>query len=471
MPFIIKARKKGIKVYLIDPIRTKTASFADRFFQIRPGTDGLLAIGVAKRIRELGRMDQDFIRNHSENYEEYERILDSYSMEEISQRCELGQDIISELAEAYSAGKPAFTLPGLGPQYWRLGSSNYRLIDALAAMSGNIGISGGGASVITKGSFSRFDFMLIPKEYQPILKRRELLFPDIARGIKETDNPPIKMAWITACDPVAAAPCSDRTKKALGSLDFVVVVDHFLNDTAECADLFLPATTYLEEDDYVSSVQYNWLNAIRQAVPPLGEAKSDQEIFKLLADRMGFGDKLCIDPDFWLGKLASLFQGKGITLEDLKKRPVRDPLAPTVPFEERKFNTSSGKYEFITSYDFSLEEGNQDLPLRLLATKSDKVLSCQAMEEDEAEVPEVRIHPETARQYGIEEGGIASLVSEYARVDVSVVFDASQRREIVYFPHAVWKDDGGGVNRLRGPIMTDYGNDSAFHETLVRLEK
>jgi anaerobic selenocysteine-containing dehydrogenase len=297
------------------------------------------------------------------------------------------------------------------------------------------------------------------------------LFPDIAGGIKELDNPPIKMAWVSACDPVAAAPNSESTKKALNSLDFVVVVDHFLNDTTDCADLFLPATTYLEEDDYVTSPQYNWLNAVKQAIPPRGEAKSDQEIFKLLADRLGFGDKLCIDRDFWLEKLASLFEGTGVTLGDLKSGPVRNPLAPAVPFKDRKFPTKSGKFEFISSYDFSLEEGGQDFPLRMLATKSKEVLSCQVMEKDELEIPEVRIHPETAGQYGIKEGEKVSLVSKYAEVDVEVTFDSSHRKEVVYFPYAVWKDDGGGVNRLRGPIMTDYGNSSAFHETLVRLEK
>jgi anaerobic selenocysteine-containing dehydrogenase len=219
----------------------------------------------------------------------------------------------------------------------------------LGSLTGNIGIDGGG---VNHGFLTQRHFD--PKVLAPeaITYKRQLSEPLIGQEIKESKNPPVKMIWINASNPVISCPNSNKVIEALKGLDFVVVVDQFMTDTAELAHIFLPTTTFFEEEDIVVSWGHNWIGPVNKAIEPLGESKS----------------------------------------------PVRCPIAPMVAFEDRRFLTPSGKFEFIKHF---YEEKRNAFPYYLLSPLSRTWHLSLILEDEHPEIPQVFIHPKLAKEKGI----------------------------------------------------------------------
>ena len=462
-PFIDRARKRGAPLVVIDPVYTQTAQKADRFCQIRPGSDGMLAIGVARRLLERNAADETFIVNHANGFEPYRQLVFSHALEEVAAATDLTVEDVDEIAELYAAKKPLATIVGLGPSYWTDGGAKVRLIDALAAISGNIGVSGGGASTNFN---ARPPFDLSMLDDAPRRQSRRVLLPRLGEDILATDDPPLKMGWIAGANPAASAPNSHRVKEGLRSLEFLVVVEQFMSATAELADLVLPCTTYLEMDDIVTSYGHSWLSLCRQVVPPLKETKPDGEIMQALARRLGFGGALAGEPDAWIRRLLAPLAHEGVTLEGLLRRPLRNPLAPAVPFAGRRFRTPSGKFEFIGQFS---PAGNRPDGLHLVATKTRRMLNSQILPEDLPEEPVVRVNPATMSRLGLDDGRQAWVASGVGEVKVRLQADERVRTDVVLFNPAAWKGDLSGVNQLRETLLTDIGNGAAMHETTVTL--
>ncbi len=461
--FIDRARKKGAPLVVIDPVHTQTAQKADRFYQIRPGSDGLLAIGVARRLLERNAVDEAFIADHANGFEAYRQLVFSHTLEEVAAATDLAVEEIDQIAELYATKRPLATIIGLGPSYWTDGGAKVRLIDALAAISGNVGVSGGGAST-NFGGPPPFDLSMLDEA--PRREVRRVLLPRLGDDILAAGDPPLKMGWIAGANPAAAVPNSNRVKEGLRSLEFLVVVEQFMSATAELADLVLPCTTYLEMDDLVASYGHSWLGLSRQVVPPLGETKPDGEIMQALAQRLGFGDALAGEPDVWIRRLLAPLAREGVTLESLLRRPLRNPLAPAVPFADRRFRTPSGRFEFISQFS---PAGNRPDGLHLVATKTRRMLNSQILPEDLPEEPVVRVNPATVSRLGLDDGQRAWVVSRAGEVKVRLLADERVRSDVVLFNPAAWKGDLSGVNQLRETLLTDIGNGAAMHETTVTL--
>ncbi|MHB0871610.1 MAG: molybdopterin-containing oxidoreductase family protein [Chloroflexota bacterium] len=462
-PFINRARKKGATLMAVDPVHTPTAQKADRFYQIRPGSDGLLAIGVARRLLEWNAVDARFIADHTNGFDAYRQLVFSHSMEEVAGATDLAVEEVDQIAELYATKKPLATIIGLGPSYWANGGENVRLIDALAAMSGNVGVSGGGASS-NLGAPPPFDLSMLHEA--PRGEVRRVLLPRLGDDVLAAGDPPLKMGWIAGANPAAAAPNTNHVKEGLRSLEFLVVVEQFMSATAELADLVLPCTTYLEMDDLVTSYGHSWLGLCRQIVPPQGETKPDGEIMQLLARRLGFGEALAGGADEWIGRLLAPLASQGVTLESLRRQPRRNPLAPAVPFSDRRFRTPSGRFEFISR--FSPTDAGRD-GLHLIATKTLRMLNSQVLPEDLPEEPAVRVNPATASGLGLSDGQRVWVSSRVGEVKVRLLADERVRPDVVLFNPAAWKGDLSGVNQLRETLLTDIGDGAAMHETTVTL--
>lgn len=467
MPFVNEARKKGAPLVVIDPIHTATAQRADRFYQIRPGSDGMLAIGVARLLLERNAIDEDFIANHTNGFETYRQLVWSHSLEDVARASDLTVEQIEEIADLYATKKPLATMIGLGPSYWSDGGAMVRLIDALAAISGNVGISGGGANSDIL-SFQGLNLSMVANA--PRGQSRRILLPRLGEDILSATDPPIKMAWVAGANPAAMCPDTNRVKEALRSLEFLVVTEQFMSATAELADLVLPCTTYLEMDDLVTAYGHNWLSLTSQVVPPQGEAKTDAEIFQLLAERLGFGQALAGEPEVWMRRMLEWLATRGVTLESLRERPQRNPLAPAVPFADRQFRTPSGKFEFVSHYS-PRKEALGDHSLRLMATKTIRMVNSQILPEDLPEEPVVRVNPTVASEMGFSDGARVWVVSKVGQVRACLAIDEKVRPDILLFNPALWKGDLSGVNQLREALLTDIGDGAAMHETLVTLRR
>lgn len=465
MPFINQARKKGAIMAVIDPVYSEMARKADRFFQIRPGSDGMLAIGVSRLLLERNAVDADFIAKHTNGFEAYRRLVFGHPLEDIARATDLKPEQIKEIADLYATKKPLATLTGIGPAYWTNGGAMIRLVDALAAISGNIGISGGGVSADIQGGSVGLNLSMLRARLRG--ESRRILLPRLGEEILGARDPAIKMGWIAGVNPASSAPDTHRVKEGLLSLEFVVAVEQFMTATAELAHVVLPCTTYLEMDDLVTAYGHNWIGLTNKVVPPQGEAKSDGEIFQLLAQRLGFGPALAGEPRMWIQRMLENLAAEGVTLERLKERSYRNPKVAAIPFADRRFGTPSGKFEFVT--DFSPRPNFTDGSFHLVATKTRRMINSQILPEDLPEEPVVRINPTVLSERGFAEGDRAWIVSKVGKVKARLTADEKVRRDVVLFNPALWQGDPCGVNQLREAFLTDLGNSAAMHQTKVTL--
>jgi anaerobic selenocysteine-containing dehydrogenase len=465
MPFINQARQKGAIIAVIDPVYNATARKADRFYQIRPGSDGMLAIGVSRLLLEREAADKDFIARHTVGFDAYHRLVFSYSLQDVVKATGLKPEQIREIADLYATKKPLATFTGLGPAYWTNGGAMVRLVDALAAISGNIGISGGGMSTDITGS-AGLNFSMLRQT--PRGESRRVLLPRLGEDILNTKDPALKMGWIAGANPASSSPDTSRVKEGLRSLEFLVVVEQFMSATAELAHVVLPCTTYLEMHDLVTAYGHNWIGLTNQVVPPQGEAKTDGEIFQLLAERLGFGPALAGDPQTWVQRMLEPLASQGVTREKLQGHAYRVPKASAVPFADRRFRTPSGKFEFITQFS-PIESTGQGNDLHLVATKTLKFLNSQVLPEDVPAEPTVRINPKTLSDRGFKEGDRVWAVSKVGKVKVHLIADEQVRPDVLFFNPALWQGDLSGVNQLRESFLTDMGNGAAMHQTKVTL--
>lgn len=466
-PFIMQARRRGARIVVIDPVNCDTADKADLHLAIRPGSDGMLAAGVARLLLEGDHVDRDFIDNHSNGFEAYRELILSIPMQDVLDATGILLDDIQKVAQLYADAKPLATMIGLGPSYWRRGGASTRLIDALVAMTGNVGIPGGGAHTDIHGG-TGLDHSLLSEPLKS--EHRSIMLPKLGDEILNTTEPPIKMGFVAGANPAATCPDTGRVREGLEALEFLVVVDQFMTATAEPAHLFLPCTTYLEMEDLVAAYGHHWLGLGQAVVPPQGEARTDSAIFQALAQRLGFGDALAGEPPEWINRFLAPLEKHGITRDALAEKPMLDPLAKPIPFSDRKFRTPSGKFEFVTEFS-PPDLAAAPKQLRLMATKTLKMVNAQINAEDVPPVPCVMAHPETIAALGFTVGDQVMVESSVGSVSARLEADAEVLPEVLLFNPAAWQGDLQGVNQLRESLISDMGDAAAMHETLVTLSK
>jgi len=467
-----KAKRNGSTLIVIDPVKTKTAKHADLFIQPAPGNDHYLAMALAKIIIEKdleernNLVDHDFIDNYTVNFPSYHHILDEYSLQDLSCKCDVAPPALEELALIYAEGNPSSIVTGWGVHRYVQGHLTFRMIDALAAITGNIGVSGGGVSQGFE-EYEYFDFSLEMNELGK--NQRQLPMPKIGEAILSTDNPPIKFIFITSGNPVNLNPNSLKVKEGFESADFVVMIDHFLNDTSDSADLFLPATTYLEEEDLIGSYGHNWVSPVNPVIPPQGEVKSEFEIFQLLADRLGFGEEMSGSPKKWLMKLADPILNQSIGFEDLCSAPQKMSRDPEIPFSDGKFKTKSGKFEFIE--DFSPNNTYvENYPLRLLSTMHKDFVGSVVPEDELVDgFLEVQIHPDNLQDKGLNDGDKALLESHVGNIIVKIKSNEEVRKDYILTYKGGWLKYNRCVNVLTPDIVSEVGDGTPYYDTWVRI--
>lgn len=307
MKYIYQAREKGAKVVVIDPLLSQTAAKADLYLRVRSGSDGALALGMARHLVDKGLVDQNFVNNDAHGYPEFEAYLrNNVTVEWAAEICGLSTDVIRQLAEEFTAVKPATVWIGYGMQRHVNGGANVRAIDAFVAMTGNIGVEGGGAryghlhtwgfnynAMLQKppvgaigipgaaGTTSEFGAAAGSDAVQ--YSDRSLNINQTAQGILEANDPPVRMLWVACKNPFAQDFDRSKMKKAFEKLEMVVCADQFFNETVQHADIVLPVTTAFEEWNVDASYWHYWLSINQPAIKPMYEAKCDLEIATMLS--------------------------------------------------------------------------------------------------------------------------------------------------------------------------------------------
>ena len=469
MPILKAARARGAVAVLVDPVATKTAQFCDRAIHPRPGSDGHLAIGMAKVILARRPVDRARIAGISEHLEDYLGLVDAVGMDEVLRRTDLPLETVEWLALAYFDTRPATILQGIGLQQYTRGAQTYRLIAALGMLSGNIGVPGGGVN------FANWPW---PQLRHVVAEDRRTALPRtvpvsrLAEGLAATADPPITLGFFMSSNLVNQMPDAPGARAALARLDFSVCVDQFLTDTADTAQLFLPSTTFLEEEDVLPSYGHLWMQLMQPVVEPLGEARSDLWILQRLAERLRFGADMAGTPAEWIDRVTEPFRHQGVSYAALQAGGGRlwPEGTPRVPWADGKFKTPSGRFAFPDRFDDDPVLPPPDYPLHLLTLATEKATNSQILEARQDGETVARVHPHVAAGAGFAEGDRAVLVSARGRLPIRLALDPGTRPDTILVQKGEWLKRGRCLNVLTEPRFT-AGTGTAFNQNYVRLER
>ena len=460
IPELKRARANGARIILIDPVHNQTTSIADMYVQPGPGSDSAIAMGIARWMFDNNCMDP-LAEDYCDHLSGFEALANSKSVREWAAIADVATEQLEELASAYSDG-PTCSMIGWGLQRRRYGAATIRTIDALAAVSGNLGIAGGGASFY----FVRrdaFDFSFA----EPVPQVRMIPEPLLGGGILAATDPLIRMVFVWGANPVAMLPDSESVAEALRSREFTVVVDPFLTDTAKCADLVLPTTTFLEEDDFVGSYGHHYLAEVNPVVDPPDGVLSDHEIFRALSRRLGIGDGFDMDVCAWKQRLLKKLNVAGITRDDFSKGFVKNPFSASVLFADRRFKTPSGKVNLINELDPQLLAVPDRTELRVTALSSGRSQASQWPVETQQGPADAVVHPSAAPDY--QDGDVATVTTDHGTMQVRLRFNKSQRPDVLLMDKGGWHSSGRSANSLIAGELTDDGECAVYYDTSARI--
>ncbi|MGD9332621.1 MAG: molybdopterin-dependent oxidoreductase [Desulfobacterales bacterium] len=478
VPFLQQARRRGARLIVIDPLKTLSARQADIHLQPQPGTDGALALGMAHHLLASGRIAEPFITRHTRGFKRFAETLKGFTPEHAAAITGLEADTIRQTAAQYADQSPASMIIGIGLQRYTNGGNTVRCIDALGAMTGNIGRSGGGVNYANR-SITRW----IDRHGgtpSPPFGGRTFPLPRMAHFIRSAKAPPIAVMMIAKANPLVQMPDTRAMQEAFARVPFKIVSDMFMTDTAQAADLVLPCTSILEEEDLVFSSMFSpYLNFASRAVAPPDGMLGEYELFRHLAGRMKLSDYPDIPARTFLqNAIRPLTREFGVTLDRLRAAPFKLP-DEDIPWSDGQFATPSGRYEFYSSQ--ARDDGGPPLPtyipprlapaaypFRLLTPHHAHSLHSQhfAFRQDR---PEVAIHPDEARQQGLKSGQVVRVVSSQGQIRATLTPDAAVVKGVIKIDQGWWQHSGA-VNRLTAATLSDMGENAAYYETFCRVE-
>ncbi|MCU0408489.1 MAG: molybdopterin-dependent oxidoreductase [Bacteroidales bacterium] len=494
--FIANARNKGCRVVVIDPVRTPSADKADLFISPKTGTDAALALAIAAILVKEDMVDRDFIAKHVKGFELFASSL-TMSPSKAAEITGVPEAVIHELAHLTGRGGPLTLLPGYGLQRHLNGGQTIRAILALAVITGNIGKSGAGFNYANLQSYV-FDRIKEPESYYPDDEtdrpfRRKISMTRLGTDMLSIADPGLRAAWVERGNPLLQSPDSGNVRKAFAGLDFKVVIDQFMTDTAETADIILPAKDIFEQPDITGSYWSPYVQFKPAVLEPMGEVKPESEIYYLLARKMNMQVPAALLPEpgndnitRWLEKRIEGYTH--LTLDDLRNGPVLAPGLQMIAYEDKIFCTPSGKIELFSEtaarmwnvpplpdFDPDASDANGKYPLSFITPNTSSRIHSQfgnlnAIRNTVAS-PGVSLSPADARSRGITEGCAVRVFNERGEIISRAVISNRVPKGTIVLPNGIWISEGGGGNFLVSPEETDMGFGAAFHDTKAEIER
>lgn len=500
VPIVKAAKSRGARVVQIDPYRNRTSHLADDVLQLRPGTDAALALGIMHVLLREDLLDHDYIERNTTGYEALRnRVLREYPVERVAGITGLAADDIVNLARGYGRARAPFLRVGFAFTRHENGGMAMRTIACLPGLVGSFRKRGGGAHHETAEAFA-FNYDRVRGEDRFHPATREINMLKLAEALLEETSPPVKALFVYNCNPAAVAPDQSRVHAGLRREDlFTVVHEQVHTDTVDYADILLPAPTFLEYLDLYKSYGHYYLQMGKPVIEPLGEAKPNLEVFRLLARRCGFTDPCFDDTELDIMRQALDTSSEflaGIDVERLLSgEPVRLNLpAGADPFAGG-FYTPSGKLEFysermaqlgldpLPAYRACSESPenaalHRRYPLQLLVPPSVHFLNSTfgVVDEQRRRVgqPAVKIHPADAARRGIVSRDPIRMWNDRGACEYYAEVTADTREGVVVAEGLWWAKHtprGRSANTLVSTRLTDLGEGSTFQCNLVEIAK
>ncbi len=497
-PFITEARRKGARLVVIDPVTTRVAKLADRHFPIFPGSDLALALGLMHVIIGENLHDAAYVDAYTSGFEELKRLAARYTPDHVAALTGIAAVDIVALAREYAATRPAVIRLNYGVQRSERGGAAVRAITALPSLTGSWKEIGGGLQLSTSQAFQFNRAGLEMPELQlksPLGRAARIVnMTELGKALTRLEDPPVKAMLVYASNPAAIAPNQNLVLLGMAREDlFTVVLEQFQTDTADYADIVLPVTTFLEHTDLYLAYGHYHLQLARPALPAPGECKSNVEIFKLLAERMGFTDSCFEDSEDDMIRTLLRSGHKfldGITIERLDaegsvRLNVSPGDQPFLPFAEGGFGTPSGKCEFgAGALDYIPPEesrlGSEALrsqyPLELISSKNDDSMNSTFGHRPavDRQTSRLHMHVSDAAPRGIVSGDPVRMFNARGSLVLTADVDGGVAAGVVRAPSVRWgkrASDRRSVNAVTSDRLTDMGGGPVFYSCLVQVEK
>ncbi|WP_457742197.1 molybdopterin-dependent oxidoreductase [Thermococcus sp.] len=455
------ARRYGLEIWTVDVVRTETVKRSDKFFQVKPDTDVLFALGVAKIIIEEGLYEEAFVRENVHGFEEFRNYVKTLSLDYVSNETGLSVETIEIFAREFAEKRGVIHI-GYGFQRSLAGGEAVRAIAILPALVGH-----------------RFGFIYDMKTIDKSYAEGTFLRAKPAKRIPQMklaeyiENGEIKFLYVYNSNPLASLPNQNKLRKALEESDvFVVTHDLFLTDTALYSDVVLPANTFFERLDIVDSYYHRYV-ALNEPVAKL-YGKRNSEVTRLLARALGIENPYLYESEEEV--IRKVLELNGLSWGELKAKGF-----VKVPERPRKWETPSGKIEFFSQR--AVERGLSPFPkylkfrgmypLRLLTPTYRMTITSQYHNTYRLIDPRLYINPADAKNRGIGNGDTVEVFNDYGRIKTRAKLSENVPRGVVLLYKAFWvKLLGWNANFLTtDETIENYGDGSAYHSTWVEVKK
>lgn len=489
------AKRNGAFVWIIDTHKTYTYDQGTHHVYVKPGSDGALALGMMHIIHRDGLEDTAFVQAYVQGYDELVRdVLPKFTPEYVSSICGVPVEIIEELAHAYAKAKAPFIRLGSGVSRYGNGAMSCRCINALPAVVGAWQHLGGG--LLSSSSSSQYfnkSFMQQPntptpsKRMMPMILLGDLLTNPKAlleHGLEDTSGGvPVHSLYIFSSNPAITAPNQNLVRQGLMRDDlFTVVHERFFTDTCAYADIILPATSSAESDDIFNSYGHYTIAASYQAIPPVGESKSNWQVISELAQHMGLDD-----PFFAMSErelIEHMVRNSSKLSQDEQDAILRGDLVEVALPDNYKmdFKTPSGKIEILNPRESIplityTEPYGDDEPFWLIIGNDIRILDssfCE-LEFDDSELMKLRMHPDDAALYNINNSDAVEIYNNRGAVRIKVYLDDTVQRGTLVTLGVWWQSQSSdakvGINAVTASRPTDEAWGSTFYDVQVNIRK
>jgi len=499
-PEIKEALANGARLIGIDPYRNQTLDHCQQFIQVRPGTDAALALAMIQVIISEGLCDYDYIEKHTLGFELLKERAAAWPPSRAAAVCGISEAEIIGFAREYATTRPAVIRINYGLQRHAGGGMAVRAIACLPALVGAWREAGGGVLLSTSGAFALDESVL----HRPDLKRgnpRTINMSRLGEALTEAE-PPVRALYVYNSNPAAVAPDQSKVIEGFKREDlFTVVHEQFQTDTADYADILLPATTQLEHRDVVKPYGHYYLVHNQPAIAPLGEARPNSEVFRLLAKAMGFEEDCFNDSDEAIIRQALASKNpmfEGLTLEQLERDGWARLNIPETftPFADGGYGTPSGKCEFFS--ERLQREGFDPLPtyiaprespatapqlaarfpIQLLSPPANSFLNSTfshlASFVKSEKQPFVLIHADDAAPRRIDDGDRVRVFNDRGQCVLVARLSDRVKPGVACALSTWWNKLSPGhrnVNQTVSQALTDLGGGATFYDNLVEIAR
>lgn len=485
LPYIQEAQKRGGRLVVVDPVRTRIAERADLHLPLQPGTDLPVALALIRWLFANGRADREFLETHATGAAELERRAAPWTLERAAAEARVPARDIERLAALYADSSPAALRCGWGPERSRNGGSATAAILALPAIAGKFGVRGGGYTMSNSSAWRDIDGSAGAAAAEPATRVVNMNL--LGNALTSAGKDSVELLFVYNANPLMTIPAQEKIRAGLLREDlFTVVFDPVLTDTARYADVVLPAATFLERREISRGYGSLVLQDAAAVVPPVAEARPNHEVFAQLCRLTGVerpGDPSTAE------ELADALYGSTRRGAELRAAAARGEAATPaegpapVQFVDAFPQTPDRRVHLVPEaldreapgglYAYRRDPRDARFPLALISPATDRTISSTLGELHRAQVP-LELHPDDATARGIADGEAVRVFNAQGEVRCRARVSSAMRPGVVLLPKGLWAhntESGTTANALAPDTLSDLGGGACFNDARVEVSK